>query len=206
MQLASFVLAFAFLLNTTLSHSQQLGEPYLDLRDGNVYPTAWIDSTQWMTQNLRWKSQGSFPAKDSLTGRYYPMLERDSVCPAPWRIPTSGELDELMHAILPQVEWKVDSLERMFVWFSTDTTGLFTDSLFNLEPTGWREGAWIRNKGTLTWWIAPHTELGADPRLHVHAADGSYLRHAHDHHIEVAPRKQRKFVIRCVRKEEDATQ
>lgn len=182
-------------------HAQRAGTPLLDLRDSSTYTTAWIDSTRWMTQNLRWHSPLSMPSKDSSGYRYYAFEERDQVCPAGWRLPTETEFTTLMRRLAPEAVWDTVVHSALVVGYGPQNGGLFGDPLFQLEPSGWYEGRWIRNKDTLTLWVHSDANVPADPRLHVHASDNGFLHHAHDEHVVRGKRngKPRRFAARCVK-------
>lgn len=201
-------------LNSTLQ-AQHKTSTLTDTRDGNVYTTIMLDSLEWMRENLRLETAWSHHRKDSISGGYYSVQERDSICPAGWRIPLMDEWHAMLNAVLDDPTWVVDSLNmwadssvywnldslgaRMIHW-KPSHEGLFTDTLLHLRPYGWKEGPWIRNKKTLTLWVDRHGL--SDPRFHVHQSNGQYLHHTHPYHLQEGYGRPRRFNARCVREVE----
>lgn len=72
--------------------------------------------------------------------------------------------------------------------------------LDSLCPTDWRivhEEDWGgMGRGVMSMWV--HDKLQNDRKMHLHIGDAAFVKHAHAHHIDDKPTKNRKFVVRCV--------
>ena len=106
-----------------------------------------------------------------------------------------------MRRLAPDAVWDTIVHSPIVVGYGPQGGGLMEDSLFRFSHTGWYEGRWIRNKDTMTLWVATNPNAAPDPRLHVHASDNGFLHHAHDEHVLPGRGngKPRKFAIRCVK-------
>ncbi len=72
---------------------------FTDSRDGELYPTAKIGKSEWMTENLRYNVKGSFcfrnESRACFVGRYYNFGMAEHVCPSGWHLPSRGEWTEI---------------------------------------------------------------------------------------------------------------
>lgn len=205
------VLAFILCLNTAFG---QTDDTFTDARDGEVYPVVSINGKHWLGADLRFQTEDSFCPKFNKRGydcserNFYPNTDLKTVCPDDWHVATISDWkDYLNHISDSSTVFKVDSFYQFegskminLTLMTTMNLELFQeDNPLDLKAFGWVQNKRIRNKRTLTYWIAPVDVV--DSKFHVHASNKKYIYHSHKHNIEDVPRKRRMFGVRCVEDE-----
>jgi len=75
------------------------GDPFIDPRDGQRYPTVMVGETAWLGRNLAFVAPRSWCYDDAATcdedGRLYAWTAARDACPAGWHLPSDAEWQEL---------------------------------------------------------------------------------------------------------------
>lgn len=206
------LLVFLFQLLPLFMFAQTNITTIEDPRDGRTYEIIEIGTIKWFRDNLRFETASSycpnFQKRKSAcaNGNFYTYQELDEVCPQGWRIPNNIEWSNYFAYRLGDqngeiIDVKIDTLEGEYLTVNyTDTkdrVNLFgASNPLKLTEFGWVEGNRIKNKMTTTIWVK-HSEI-EDNRFHVHIGNKNYVFHRHKHNIDDAPKKSRKFMVKCV--------
>ena len=165
-----------------------------------------------------------------LSGRYYHLTELKSVCPIGWELPDTEDwlgyfeypveindaelilrfIGYASHFVIDGYDQKIDLFER--------------GNPLNLVPTGRLEGEnfympddyadfWITDPPTYTTAGKKHEGFGhvhvmpmvIEGKTHIHMRKNGFTNiHSHEHHLNPNKEKKlRRFMIRCVRKNQD---
>jgi len=186
---------------------------FLDDRDGRVYQTIKVDSTIWLAENMKFKTENSeiHEVNDygiDLHGYYYPYNEIDKVCPSGFRIPKTSDWERYIQLLIKLKGVASSSIENVsFVKKGNEARGanVFDDVLkpfespnpLHLKAHGHTQGGEIVSIGTMNMWIKHDTSM--DPKYHLHLHSDGYGIHTHKHHIVKNKKKLRKFSVRCVK-------
>jgi len=188
----------------------------VDPRDNQEYTIIKIESNWWFQDNLQYESRYSHcpnfnrKASDCIDINFYPFTELDTICPAGWHVATLKNWEDYFNFMLSQNEVPETALETetyipildIQIADTTQQIKLFAhDNLLKLKPLGWIQGRKLHDMGTITMW-AKNEEL-KDDKYHLHIGDTGYVKHTHEHHILDKPRKNRKFIVRCVCEDEN---
>ena len=183
-------------------------QTFLDPRDGQEYETVVIGNKVWFRQDLRFETSTSFCPnynKDDFAckdGNFYSYKELDMLCPADWHVATIEDWDSFIAYIkLPDAVFTYDTLPepKYSIRVEFDKPDLFTtDNLLQLKNKGWVQGNRYRTKASsLSYWVP--NKLTFDDKFHIHVVNNFYIKHSHKHHIDAHPKRQRKFLVRCVK-------
>ena len=125
----------------TIANAQS-NDSIIDNRDGQVYEIKIIGEQIWMTENLNFKTEGSwcYDNKEencSLFGRLYSQDAAMMACPTGWHLPADQEWQELEKYLgMPE-----GGLTKSNAWRGTNQGALLqSDSTigFNILPGGYR--------------------------------------------------------------------
>ncbi|MEM1124376.1 MAG: FISUMP domain-containing protein [Bacteroidota bacterium] len=202
MNTKTLILSYFFTMYGWTLYAQ--ADTLTDHRDGKKYEIILIDSLWWMTQNLRLTTGDSyFPnfnkKKEQLkSGNFYPKKEVGKLCPKGWRIPTGEEWARAIVNVYNAdsiITKKVEYNNSDIFQFAPENLVDFTKkNALNIKRYGWVQGNKFNYKGGTTFWL----NYAYDPNYHLHFGLDGFSQHTHQHHIEDKPKKQRKFLIRCV--------
>lgn len=149
-----------------------------DPRDGQLYTYTPIGELNWLTENLRFKTDSSVSVDPALDepeiscGEFYSVEESFRVCPAGWRLPTEKEVRVLV---------KQHKRGRIDVF-----------QVLKIPHCGRIDSGELSKRGLQnTFWI--DAELKDGYIMHWHMFGNSF--ELHEHNVTVV---QRKFPVRCV--------
>ncbi|WP_420576502.1 FISUMP domain-containing protein [Ekhidna sp.] len=192
MKLIPFFLA-VLLPFLSLSQSQ-----IIDPRDGQEYQITRLGDLFWMTENLRFKGEGSVCKKDCDQIRFYDYRYLSNVCPEGWRLPTMNEWDSFTKSFSDaETARMMEGNEKLYRVDFLDQHHIFESNVLNIKPYGRVEGGDLGEGNFIDFWsINP---ASADERFHMHLTPYSIVGHSHKHHLK--PKKEedfRLFPVRCV--------
>ena len=142
-----------------------------DERDGQTYRTVKIGDQVWTAENMNYKTEYSHCFNDSLDycekyGRLYKWDETSDVCPSGWRLPTKGELENLINTVGGE-ETAGDSLKTKTGWKTYSAAGGLSakgvgeDSFgFSALPGGFRTyngDVWYSDEDAVTYFCSSTT-------------------------------------------------
>ena len=189
-----FLLLFPFLISAQST--------LIDERDDTEYQVTQLGSLYWMTENLRFKANGSECPKDCDQIRFYDFEYLENVCPRGWRLPTMDEWD-LFVSSFGEVEKTrmMEGNDKLYRVDFFDQFNLFESNVLEIKPYGRMEGGKLISGFFIDYWtVNPSTQ---DDRFHMHLAPYSLTGHGHKHHLKSnRPEEYRLFPIRCVCEEE----
>ena len=169
-----------------------------DERDDIEYQVTKLGSLYWMTENLRFKAEGSECLKDCDKIRFYDFQYLDEVCPKGWRLPTMNEWD-LFVSSFGDVERTrmMEGNDKLYRVDFFDQFDLFKSNALNIKSYGRMEGGQLVTGFFIDYWtVNPSTN---DDRFHMHLSPFSLTGHGHKHHLKSnKPEEYRLFAIRCV--------
>lgn len=189
-------------ITTIPAHAQK--DTLIDARDNEVYSIVKAGNLWWLAENLRYATEDSyFPnfnkkKETAANGNFYKNDHLAELCPENWRIPTSEEWATAIAEIYQTkkiIRKKITKDKTVAFHFEKETDWDFSVSdLLNIKRYGWVEGNKFNYHGGTTFWL----NRKDDPKFHIHFAPDAFSVHSHKHHVEDKPRKQRKFLVRCV--------
>ena len=213
MKLAKLIL---FLQLATPCFGQQ--ENLTDTRDGQSYPIVDINGTIWMMDNLNFSTDLSvgFTAeqkeKYDLNGRYYHMMEIDSICPAGWVLPNVQDWINYFNFLVknqyPDVTLEIKSFENPLNYniagYDTKIDLFKEGNLLHLKPTGRYEGTQLQIPDVYAdFWTIDESE-DFEGTTHIHMMNVWTTIHSHKHHLQPKKEKKlRKFMVRCIQPDDD---
>ena len=184
-----------------------------DERDGERYATVEIDGIEWFRDNLRYQTETSYCPNDSKSladcerGNFYSNTALDSVCPVGWRIPTDKDWKSYFEYRLHSKNGSLQDvrLDTMYEEYisviyrdtSNSVSLLDGENPLDITKSGWVQGKKKRDWGTTTFWIR-NSKID-DRRFHLHVRDQNFTIHRHSHNVEDRKRKNRRFMVKCVR-------
>lgn len=184
-----------------------------DPRDGEIYATVEIDGIEWFSDNLRYQTQTSFCPSDSKSeadcqnGNFYSYTELDSICPADWRIPNEKDWQSYFNYRIQSKngslqDVRLDTIAEEYLSVIYRDTTSKVSLLDGKNPLAISEFGWVQGKkkqawGTTTFWI--RNSKVDDNRFHLHIRDQNFTIHRHTHNVEDRKRKNRRFMVKCVR-------
>jgi uncharacterized protein (TIGR02145 family) len=200
------LLFISSLLLTTIIKAQT--GVFIDDRDQQVYKTIVIEGKTWFRENLRFQTTKSFcpnfnkDSADCRAGNFYSNSELNTICPRGWHVATIAEWDSFLKILFRDnninggvLKYDTARMKDNF-GITLPKSVLFSDTLLNLVPTGWVEGAFLKKNDALSVW-AIDTET-RDDKYHFHFGNNGLTKHSHEHNILDKPKKVRKFAVRCV--------
>jgi len=187
----------------------------IDPRDGSVYPVTEINGTTWMLENLNYVTNYSeelnVKSDTIASGRYYDLIELDSVCPHNWRLPTMQEWVAYYHYVDElNPDWSFtyeDKLKREHLFRITNYENFYDplapDNLLNIKNTSWFQGGTFFTDVGLqplaTYWISDIVP-GKLNRSHIHITPSFIHIHSHKHNLNPKQAQDvRKFMVRCIK-------
>lgn len=146
---------------------------FQDPRDGNTYPVIQLGELYWMTENLRYRTDGLDTLIDEQKcGVFYNYDAAIKACPDGWRLPTENEVKALL---------KLDKRGKLNLLDTLDIN--LCGRIDNEKHTKLD----MQN----TFWLNEPLKDGYTP--HWHTFGNKHEIHTHD--VVVA---RRKFPVRCV--------
>lgn len=138
MQISNRVKIFLLILHiVNISYGQN---SFTDNRDGEVYNTMIINGIEWMTDNLRYKSEESyfFLNKSQLQehGRLYRHAQALTVCPEGWKLPTIKDWENLINYYGGREIAGKFLKKKSDDWYSSEATSEIEPKGFNITPSG----------------------------------------------------------------------
>ncbi len=91
-------------INKTISMFDNLGNTFIDPRDGKEYPTVEINNRTWLAANLAfeptegkyWKVKYEEPRMMEASGYLYDWKTAQNVCPDGWSLPEKSEVEQFL--------------------------------------------------------------------------------------------------------------
>ncbi len=200
-------LLFSFFLFVPFTVHAQTGV-FIDERDQQAYKTIVINGKNWFRENLRFQTSKSFcpnfnkDSADCKGGNYYSNSELGAICPRGWHVATIDEWDNFLNTLFKNnnikggvVKYDTAKIKDNFS-ITLPKNALFSDTLLNLGPTGWVEGAFLKKNDALSVWAVDIKTR--DDKYHFHFGNSGLVKHSHEHNILDKPKRVRKFAVRCV--------
>lgn len=120
------------LLYSRLEINKYLKTSFIDVRDGQLYPTVRLGTQEWLAKNLNYNSsEGSYcydntPNNCKNFGRLYTWEAAKNACPSGWKLPTNEDwiqLAELAGGYYSIVDGTHTGDPKKAYYILTDTTG-----------------------------------------------------------------------------------
>ena len=202
----SFAMTFSHIQGQT---ALPVGE-IVDSRDGQTYQTVTVNNTIWLSENMKYKTPNSITVDNNEYGNsyFYPHDEADDVCPNEFRIPTENEFKAYFETLLElknipknSVEYFTAKKKNNAGWGMSnrmEELQLFEEpNPLNLKESGIFQGNKFSQDGALSFWSRKAET--SDTKYHFHIESDYFFNHTHKHNIITSKKKQRRFVIRCVK-------
>lgn len=193
----------------------------MDLRDGKTYKVKTINQTTWMLDNLDFEVRQSVELTQeqrdefrefNLNGRYYHFETIDSVCPAGWRLPVTGDWIDYFNFLVKEHPRKVKlefiELTEENYYFSIlnyqKRINLFKEgNPLYLSPTGRIEGGRFNRPDVYADYFTADSKETFKGRSHIHIMNVYTTVHSHLRNMEAEKEEElRKFMVRCVKHDE----
>lgn len=149
---------------------------FTDVRDEAIYQYKGINDLNWMTENLRYKTDNSMTISDSINcegcGEFYDVTDAFKVCPQGWRLPKEKEVRNL-------IKWHKKKKQSL--------TEALTILLCGRVDNGKHGKAGEQN----TFWMDAPIEEGHVNHWHTFGE----TQELHSHNVVAA---ERQFPVRCV--------
>jgi uncharacterized protein (TIGR02145 family) len=170
----------------------------IDERDENEYDIVELGELYWMTENLRYESEGSVCQEDCEQTRFYNFENLTGICPEGWRLPKMDEWDLFTNSFEGvDLARMMEGNAKLYRVDFLDRYNIFESNVLNIKPYGRMEGGNLEKGNFIDFWTV--NELTKDERFHMHLTPYSIVGHAHKHHLKTSKQEElRLFPVRCV--------
>jgi len=171
---------------------------YTDERDNKDYKLIEVGQLSWFAEDLKYetKTSNKYIREDKSEKYFYTNNQLGSLCPPPFRMPTTKEWEEAitaLYGVRKTTHQKVKNNKSLIVKMDMDST-FFSNQKLNIQYNGWIEGGKHVEKASTTYWINEEGKTN----YHIHFGEKAFSEHTHKKNIIGKHKKRRQFLVRCV--------